>query len=52
MPVVEVRLFITGNWSDSEEVQKVENMSIQLNFKHFSIKLNENYNNYNFYRNL
>ena len=23
MPVVEVRLFIQGNWSDSEEVQKV-----------------------------
>jgi len=27
MPVVEVRLFIQGNWSDSEEVQKVENFS-------------------------
>lgn len=52
MPVVEVRLFIHGNFSDSEEAQKVENISTQLNFKHLSIKLNENYNIYNFYRNL
>jgi len=52
MPVVEVRLFIHGNWSDSEEVQKVQNIFTQLNFKYFSIKLNENYNIYNFYRNL
>lgn len=27
MPVVEVLLFIQGNWSDSEEVLKVENIS-------------------------
>lgn len=26
MPVVEVHLFIQGNWSDSEEVQKVIEM--------------------------
>lgn len=35
MPVVEVCLFIHGNWSDSEEVQKVENISTQFNFKKF-----------------
>jgi len=31
MPVVEVRLFIQGDWSDSEEVQKV------LIFPHYLI---------------
>jgi len=38
MPVVEVCLFIQGNWSDSEEVQKVDNIFEQLNFIKFSIK--------------
>lgn len=42
MPVVEVRLFIQGNWSDSEEVQKVNNIFTQFNFITFSIKPNEN----------
>jgi len=42
MPVVEVCLFIQGNWSDNEEVQKVDNIFTQFNFFKLSIKPNEN----------